>query len=297
MTDSRAAAHGSADSVDPARRRVAFVGGGNMGAALVRGLRDKGWPTDHLRVLEVREERRRWLETELGVVASERPSAVLAGADAVILAVKPQQLPKVAPGLPIPAGALVVSIAAGVRTGNLRLWLGPDPWIVRCMPNTPALVGAGAAALYTGHRTPEAARSLAEALLGSVGTCCWVEQEAQLDVVTALSGSGPAYFFALAEAMQKAATALGLPAATAAALARQTLVGAGQLVAAEAAPIGVLRERVTSKGGTTAAALQALADAGFGLHVAAAVGAAAERSAELGNAAAAPAGGHADASS
>lgn len=297
MTDSRAAVHGSADPMDATRHRVAFVGGGNMGAALIRGLRDKGWSPDRLRVLETREERRRWLTAELGVEASDRPAVVLEAADAVVLAVKPQQLPSVAPGLPVPAGALVVSIAAGIRTGNLRRWLGPHPWIVRCMPNTPALVGAGAAALYTEHRTPAAARSLAEALLGAVGTCCWVEQEAQLDVVTALSGSGPAYFFALAEAMQKAATALGLPAATAAALARQTLVGAGQLVAAEATPIDVLRERVTSKGGTTAAALQALADAGFGLHVAAAVGAAAERSAELGDAAAAVAGGRAGASS
>ncbi|TAM10111.1 MAG: pyrroline-5-carboxylate reductase [Nevskiaceae bacterium] len=271
-----------ADSHPFTARRITFIGGGNMGAALARGLLGKGWSADRIRVVEPAAQRRTWLTENLGVATFTDANAALADADAIVLAVKPQHMQAALAPLTITRPLLVLSIAAGVRLASLREWLGPAATLVRCMPNTPALVGAGAAALCTDPATPADARHLAQAIMSAAGTCCWVEDEAQLDTVTALSGSGPAYFFLLAECMQQAATALGLPAATAAALARQTLVGAGQLVAADPAELATLRERVTSKGGTTAAALEAFRADGFAVLVAHAIEAAAQRSFELG---------------
>lgn len=263
------------------RRHVSFIGGGNMGAALASGLLAKGWPADHVRILEPASARRRWLQENLGISASDDSQTVLAHADAVVIAVKPQQMEAALAGISLPPGTLVLSIAAGVRIEDLRRWLGAGPDIVRCMPNTPALVGAGAAALCAEAGTAAGACALAEALISAVGICRWVSQEAQLDAVTALSGSGPAYFFLLAEAMQQAGEGQGLPAEDAAALARQTLIGAGRLVEAEATELAELRARVTSKGGTTAAALESFEASEFRTLVDRAMAAAATRSREL----------------
>lgn len=265
-----------------ASRRVTFLGGGNMGTALAKGLLGKGWPSERILIVEALAARRAWLSEHLGLATCADASTALDDADAVVLAVKPQQMQSALAAVKISRPLLVLSIAAGLRLASLRQWLGPHAVLVRCMPNAPALAGAGAAALYTDTTTPGDARVLAQAIMSAVGTCCWVADEGQLDIVTALSGSGPAYFFLLAESMQQAATALGLPGEVAAVLARQTLVGAGRLVEADATELAVLRERVTSKGGTTAAALESFHAAGFASIVAHAVEAATRRSLELG---------------
>ncbi|HEU0197756.1 MAG TPA: pyrroline-5-carboxylate reductase [Nevskiaceae bacterium] len=273
-----------APAVDPSHleKHIAFIGGGNMGAALATGLLARGWQADHLRILEPLAARREWLTQHLQVRATDTPSVALDRADAIVLAVKPQYLKEAVAPLQIKPGTLVLSIAAGIRLASLRQWLGDGPRLVRCMPNTPALVGAGAAALCAAPDTPAEQRALAQALISAVGVCCWVEDEARIDAVTALSGSGPAYFFLLAEAMEAAGVALGLSADAAALLARQTLIGAGQLVAAESTPLAELRARVTSKGGTTAAALEDFARHDFRGAVADAMTAARNRSRELG---------------
>lgn len=272
----------SSDPTNP-HPRIAFIGGGNMAAALIGGLRAHGWPATQLVVAERDAGRRDWLMRTLGVTAADDATRVVDGAAATVLAVKPQQMGEALGGLRLPAGSLVLSIAAGIRIDNLRGWLGEDVALVRSMPNTPALVGAGATALYAPAGTAEAARRLAQTLTDSVGLSCWVDSESQLDAVTALSGSGPAYFFLLAEAMAEAGIALGLAPAVAAALARQTLVGAGRLVAAETTGLATLRQRVTSKGGTTEAALARLETAGLRTIVKQALDAAAQRSHTLGD--------------
>jgi pyrroline-5-carboxylate reductase len=186
-------------------------------------------------------------------------------------------------GLAPPATTTVVSIAAGVRVDALRGWLGTQAPIVRAMPNTPALLRAGVAGLFAPAGTPAAARDLAGRILGAVGATCWVEDEAQLDAVTALSGSGPAYFFLVAEALREAGTALGLDARTAALLAQKTLTGAGRM-ADTGKDVAELRANVTSKGGTTEAALAHLEQGGLRKLFAGALKAAAERSRQLGDA-------------
>lgn len=261
---------------------VAFLGGGNMAAALINGLLASGWPAQRIRVAERIAERRDWLRNELGVTTNDDARTAIHDAAATVLAVKPQQMAAALHGLRFAPGSLVLSIAAGIRLDSLRGWLGNDVALVRTMPNTPALAGAGATALYASPETPQALRKLAQRLVDSIGVSCWVEHEEQLDAVTALSGSGPAYFFLLTEAMAAAGVALGLPPATAAALARQTLIGAGRLVEQDEADIAALRERVTSKGGTTAAALQALENGDFHAIIHTAMAAAEKRSRELG---------------
>jgi pyrroline-5-carboxylate reductase len=180
------------------------------------------------------------------------------------------------------SGPLVISVAAGIRADRLQHWLGAGIAVVRAMPNRPALIGAGASGLYADASVAAASRRLAEQVLASTGLVVWVDKEEQIDAVTALSGSGPAYFFRLAELMAEAGTALGLNADVARQLAAQTLAGAGLLVAAEPAPdLARMRAEVTSKGGTTEAALNAFSTQGFSQLVADAMGAADRRSREL----------------
>jgi len=268
---------------------VAFIGGGNMAAALIGGLRAHGWPASQINVAERDADRRDWLTRELGVNARADAATAIDGAAATVLAVKPQQMAAAVDGLRFSAGSLVLSIAAGIRLDSLRDWLGADLALVRSMPNTPALAGAGATALYTPPSTSTAARQLAQRLVDSVGISCWVEREDLLDAVTALSGSGPAYFLLLTEAMATAGAALGLTRDTATTLARQTLIGSGRLLEADAADVATLRARVTSKGGTTEAALASLENAGLRAIVHNALSAAARRSLELGATASGPA--------
>lgn len=261
--------------------RIAFIGGGNMAASLIGGLLAAGHDAARIRVAEIGAERRAWLQQQFGIEAFGTAAEAIAGAEAIVLAVKPQQMRDALAGLRPAAGTTVVSIAAGLQLASLRRWLGTDLHYVRSMPNTPALLGAGISGLYASPETPASARALAEAILGAAGDCVWLDDESQMDAVTALSGSGPAYYFALTEALRDAGVALGLAPQTAARLARQTFIGAARMADGED-DVAELRARVTSKGGTTEAALQRLEAGGLGPLFKDALAAAAQRGAELG---------------
>ncbi len=264
--------------------RIAFIGGGNMASALIGGLRARGWRGEDIIVAERLATQRERLEREFGVrTTADGPSAVQ-DAEVVVLAVKPQDMRDAAAELGAALAGrrrLVISVAAGTRLADLAAWLGPHAALVRTMPNRPALIGAGVTALHAGPGVEPAERETAEAILGACGRTVWVDGEEQMDAVTAVSGSGPAYFFLLAEALEAAAIRLGLPPATARTLAIETARGAGRMAAEGDDPPETLRAQVTSKGGTTAAALAVFEAAGFRDTVANAVEAAARRSAEL----------------
>lgn len=262
--------------------RLAFLGGGNMAAALVGGLVERGVRSGSITVAEIDAAARERLRQRLGVVAVERLPAG-EGFDAVVLAVKPQQLREaVAASAQALSGALLVSIAAGVRTGHIAGWPGGHARVVRAMPNTPALVGAGISALYATPEVGAQDRALAERVLAAAGATLWVDREDLLDAVTAVSGSGPAYVFYFMEAMLQAGRELGLDAPTARQLTLETFRGAALLAAESGEELGILRERVTSRGGTTARALACLGEDAVAQHVVRAVRAACERARELG---------------
>lgn len=260
---------------------IAFIGGGNMAASLIGGLRAAGHAPERVRVAEIGAERREWLRQQFGVAVFEQAAPAVSGAEAVVLAVKPQQMRDALQGLHMDAGTVIVSIAAGLRLASLQRWLGDGLHYVRSMPNTPALLGAGISGLYAPPSTPAPARALAETILSAAGDCVWLDDEAQMDAVTALSGSGPAYYFALTEALREAGAALGLAPETAARLARQTFIGAARMAAGDD-DVAELRARVTSRGGTTEAALQRLEAGGLRELFRDALAAAAQRGAELG---------------
>lgn len=263
---------------------VGFIGGGNMARALIAGLVAGGTPGARIGVTEPDDARRQALAGEFGVYGAPDAGDIAARAETLVLAVKPQVLGAVARALgPHLAGRapLVISIAAGVRLADLGRWLDADVSLVRCMPNTPALVRAGITALYAPPSVSEAQRARADAVLRAVGATVWVGDEGALDAVTAVSGSGPAYFFLLMEALEQAGTALGLDAAAARTLAVHTARGAGLLAAGEGPDPATLRRQVTSSGGTTAAALAVFDEGGFGALVTRAVHAACARSVEL----------------
>jgi pyrroline-5-carboxylate reductase len=263
---------------------IAFVGGGQMAGSLLGGLLAAGHPAARLRVAEPDAARAEALRREFKVDVRARGADVVAGADALVLAVKPQVMREALAGVAPGAATTVISIAAGLRIDALRRWLGDAAPIVRAMPNTPALLRAGVTGLHAPAPTPPRSRELAARILGAVGDVCWVADEAQLDAVTALSGSGPAYFFLVAEAMRDAGVALGLEAATAALLAQKTLAGAGRMVESSGKDVAELRANVTSKGGTTEAALAHLAGGGLRELFAGALRAAADRGRALGDA-------------
>lgn len=262
---------------------IAFVGGGQMARSLIGGLRAAGHPADRLRVAEPDAARADALRRDFGVTVAPRGADVAAGADALVLAVKPQVMKDAVANLAPPASTTVVSIAAGVRIGSLRRWLGGSAPIVRGMPNTPALLRCGVTGLHAPAGTPERSRALAERILGAVGAVCWIGDEAQLDAVTALSGSGPAYYFLLTEVLRDAGQSLGLDAATAALLAERTLIGAGRMAESAGRDVAELRADVTSKGGTTEAAVAHLERHGLRGLFRDALHAAARRGAELGD--------------
>jgi len=264
---------------------LALIGGGNMARGLIGGLIAKGASPALITVAEPDAAGRDALHHSFGVTVTSDNAAAIRGARVVVLAVKPQIMAQVvralAPALLL-SRPLVISVAAGIRVGDLQGWIGAGVPVVRCMPNRPALIGAGATGLYADAGVGAAARALALQVLASTGLAVWVQRESDIDLVTALSGSGPAYFFRLAELMAEAAIAQGLDATVARQLAAQTLAGAGQLVAAEAAPdLARMRAEVTSRGGTTEAALQCFSTLAFDSIVAAAMRAAALRSHEL----------------
>jgi pyrroline-5-carboxylate reductase len=263
---------------------ITFIGGGNMARALIGGLLAKGHAAAKLRVVEIDAGARAALVREFGVSAFERPEDALTGVECVLLAVKPQKLRAVAATLAGKLGAAtVVSIAAGIRSSDLTRWLGGHAHVVRAMPNTPALVHAGVSGLYATPGADADDRARAEALLGAVGRVVWLGEETLLDAVTAVSGSGPAYVFYFIEALEAAGRELGLDAAQARALALGTFEGAAKLAAGAAESPAELRARVTSKGGTTEAALASLTQDQVAAALARAVRAAADRSRALGD--------------
>ena len=262
--------------------RIAFIGAGNMAASLIGGLRAQGVEASQLTASDPGADTRQRISQAYGITAFEDNAAAAANADVVVLAIKPQAMKAVCEALrpALQPGQLIVSIAAGITCDSLLAWLGERP-LVRCMPNTPALVRQGASGLYATAQVTAEQKAAAEQLLQAVGLALWLDTEAQLDAVTAVSGSGPAYFFLLIEAMTQAGEALGLPHETAARLTLQTALGAAQMAAASDVDAAELRRRVTSPAGTTEAAINAFQAGGFEALVEKALGAAAHRSAEL----------------
>jgi len=265
---------------------IAFVGGGHMARALIAGLLRQGTRPQNLSVGEPLPGARAALEREFGIRAEAENAVAIGAARVIVLAVKPQAAAGVLQGLPASALAhrpLLLSIAAGLRIADLARLLAVDLPIVRAMPNRPALLGKGITALFAAPSVTAAQRLLAERIAGAAGRFVWLRAEPELDVVTALSGSGPAYFFLLAEQLAQAATELGLDPKTALLLAAETLHGSGALALGDTT-LAEQRAAVTSCGGTTEAALRALDSGGFGALVGSALRAAAARSAELADA-------------
>jgi pyrroline-5-carboxylate reductase len=270
----------------PSQGAVLLIGAGRMGGALIKGWIAAGtFSTIH--VVEPQPSEAIAAHARKGAIALHAvfDTGTLPPLDAAVLAIKPQVLKSEAPLLQAlgRTGALVLSIAAGITTEVLSAGLGPDARLVRAMPNTPGSIGRGITVLYAGDRLDTAGRALAEALTASLGETLWIDDEALMDAVTAVSGSGPAYVFLMAEALAEAGRAEGLDAATADRLARATIAGAGALLLADARPAGDLRKEVTSPGGTTEAALRVLmASGGFTELMRRAIAAAAARGKELG---------------
>jgi len=265
-------------------KRVAFIGGGNMGRAIVGGLISRGHAPGAITVAEPLEAPRTALALDFGVNVTEDNAAAVAVADVVVLAVKPQQMKAVVQPLAAILAdrrPVLLSIAAGITTQSLGRWIGAEIPVVRAMPNTPALVGRGATGLFATAAATAADRALVESLLAATGLVAWVEQESQLDAVTALSGSGPAYFFLLLESLEQAGTKLGLPAELARKLAIETAAGAAELARTATVDPATLRAQVTSKGGTTERALQVFTEGGLPALVERALVAAATRAEEL----------------
>jgi pyrroline-5-carboxylate reductase len=263
--------------------KIAFLGGGNMANALVGGLRAKGTPAADISVIEVSPAARDRVAAH-GVRVSTAPDAATGGAEVLVLAVKPQDMKRALASVGGSArGKLVVSIAAGIRVAALSRWLGGHQRIVRCMPNTPALVSAGITGLYAGAEVGEEDRRRAEAILHAVGEVVWVADERFLDPVTALSASGPAYVFWLMEQLAAFGERSGIARADAERLALHTVLGAAKLAAASAEPPAVLRKNVTSKGGTTEAALNVFEHERLAERLLRALEAASRRGTEMGD--------------
>ncbi|WP_184408955.1 pyrroline-5-carboxylate reductase [Xanthomonas sp. 3075] len=263
---------------------TAFVGGGNMARSLIAGLIGQGVPAASIRVAEPVAELRAALSSDFGVQVEEQARSAVQGADIWVLAVKPQVMPAVCAQLADLAQTqqpLLVSIAAGITATQLQRWSGGATAVIRAMPNTPALLGAGVTGLYATACVSDAQRAQATQLLDSAGVTVWIDDEAQMDAVTAVSGSGPAYVFLLAEAMEAAAQQQGLPADTARTLVLQTLLGAARMLTESGDAPDVLRRRVTSPNGTTQAAIETFQAGGFEALAAKAIAAATERGRSL----------------
>ncbi|TAL83238.1 MAG: pyrroline-5-carboxylate reductase [Rhodanobacter sp.] len=264
--------------------RIAFVGGGNMARSLIGGLLKTGFAAGDIRVAEPNAEARQSLGREFGVTCYAENALAIADVDVILLAVKPQIMPMIRDELHDTLQRnrpLLISIAAGVRLDQLERWFGSQLPIVRCMPNTPSLIGAGATGLCANKHVSTPQKALAQHILDAAGITRWVDDEALMDTVTAISGSAPAYFFALVEALEDAAAAQGLPRETARALAAQTCLGAGRMLVESGEAPGTLRQRVTSPNGTTQAALESFQADGLARITARAVAAATQRGAAL----------------
>ena len=263
---------------------IAFIGGGNMARSLIGGLLSQGRDPATIHVAEPVQALREALAADFGVVVFDDNAQAVAAAGTWVFATKPQVLRAVCESLVMQAQAaqpLVVSIAAGITAAQLERWLGGDVSVVRTMPNTPALLGAGVTGLFATTRVDAAGRGFAETLLAAAGKTVWIDDEAQMDTVTAVSGSGPAYVFLLAEAMVDAGIAEGLPPNAARTLALQTVLGAARMLTESDVEAAELRRRVTSPNGTTQAAIETFEAGGLRTLVADAIHAARVRGAEL----------------
>ena len=264
-------------------QHIAFIGGGNMASAIIGGLIRQGTKPEQITVVEPFAETAAKLQLDFGITALPAAGPDLAQAQLVVWAVKPQIFSEAAaPAMPHTRAALHLSVAAGIRTDSICRWVGTDR-VVRCMPNTPALVGQGITGLFPCPSVTPADKALVEQVIATTGQYLWVQEESHLDAVTALSGSGPAYVFYFLEAMTEAGAGMGLSAEQAYQLAVATFSGAASLAAASTESPEVLRQRVTSKGGTTYAAITAMEAAGIKASFVNAMQAAEQRARELGD--------------
>ena len=262
---------------------IGFIGAGNMANSLIRGMLAKGYPAGQLYASDLDSAKLDGLQSECGIQIGSNAELV-ANCDVLVLAVKPQVMQKVCRELTKSFGEqapLLVSIAAGITCQHLSTWLGLNTPIIRCMPNTPSLVGQGATGLFALPNVGEAQRNLCQTLMSSVGQSVWVEKESDIDGVTAVSGSGPAYFFLFMEAMQESAIELGLSEEVARVLTYQTALGAAELALASKESTKQLRKNVTSPGGTTEKAIQSFEAGGLRELVATAMRSAQQRSVSL----------------
>ncbi len=265
-------------------KKIGFIGAGNMARSLASGLINNGVPASQIVLSDPDENARRTLKEQLGVVVYEQNLEVVENSEIVVFAVKPQMLRAVAKPLQNAVQQhkpLIISIAAGVLSDDLERWLGGDLQLIRVMPNTAALVGSGASGMFANTRADEDARNNAESIMRAVGVVAWVDNEGQLDIVTALSGSGPAYYFLVMEALEQAAIDEGLPAETARLLTLETAFGAAKMALEGGEEPALLRQQVTSKGGTTERALGVMEENGLREIYRKALAAATARSREL----------------
>ena len=263
--------------------KISFIGGGNMATALIGGLLRQGASAAHISVVEPFEAARAKLTQDFGVACTATPGAGVAASELIVMAVKPQNMREAAAAVaPQLKQQLVLSIAAGTRVADLSRWLGGHPAIVRTMPNTPALIGMGITGMFAASAVSTGQRAAAEQVLRAVGDVVWIDDEALIDPVTAISGSGPAYVFYFLEALAEAGVKLGLDAADAKRLALTTFAGAAKLAADSPDDFATLRSKVTSKGGTTAAALAVMAERQVKEAIIAAAEAASARGREMG---------------
>jgi pyrroline-5-carboxylate reductase len=262
---------------------IAFIGGGNMASAIIGGLLKQGLQPHQIQVVEPFADTAQKLKDQFAITVLPAATQALTQADLMVWAVKPQVFKEAAEAVqPFASKALHLSVAAGIRTDSIAAWL-KSTRVVRCMPNTPALVGKGMTALFALAQVSEQEKSLVQHIIGTTGEFMWVNAEKQLDAVTALSGSGPAYVFYFLEAMTQAGVGMGLSAEQAYRLAVATFAGASELARASDESAEVLRQRVTSKGGTTYAAITSMENSGIKTAFIAAMQAAEQRAGELGD--------------
>ncbi|MCW8934844.1 MAG: pyrroline-5-carboxylate reductase [Gammaproteobacteria bacterium] len=263
---------------------ICFIGGGNMAGSLISGLVSNQYPASKITVTDPDQQKLDHLKNLLSINTEIDNLKAVKDSDVIVLAVKPQVLKTVCENIrqvTLKTRPLIISIAAGIRSKDIDRWLGGNNALVRCMPNTPALIQAGATGLFANNCTSSEQKNIADQILSSAGITLWVDKEEQLDAVTAVSGSGPAYFFLFMEAMQKAGKELGLDENTAGLLARQTALGAARMALEGEDDAVTLRSKVTSKGGTTAAAIESFESNNFSGIISQALTAAHDRAVEL----------------
>ena len=262
---------------------IGFIGAGNMGYALIKGLINSGYPSENIKACDLNEDLLQKRSKEFGINVYIDNAELLKACDVVLLAVKPQVLTKVCTGLrdSIKPNHLVISIVAGIRANDINRWLGGEFALVRSMPNTPALMQQGITGMFANKLVSDEQKSIVSTILSTVGQCFWVKEEKLIDAITAISGSGPAYFFLLMQSMTQAAIALGLDKETASALSVQTGYGASMMAVESGENPQTLRQNVTSPNGTTQAAIELFQDQNFEGIIATATRAAYDRARKI----------------